>query len=637
MAVTFSPEEQAALLLTQARRNKAGSMNFPGVRQSWQDDELTGIANNLLQQGQSTAPVASGGWGYAEGLSRLGSGALGGLWAGKQRRKYEAEADARAREYATLYKGGQAQPAGAGAGNMSAFAPPDPVAQTAQALTQGATPQAPTVSGAPPGNFTRPPAQGGPMPSAAMGQTMPGGSPSPVVANATAVPTSQPQVGPRVLTPGESASPAGSRRRVGTRATRNNNPGNVKASSWTKQQPGYVGQDSGGFAIFDSVENGAKAQQALLRNYGRQGRNTIATIVPKWAPASDNNNVQAYVSAVSRATGIDPNKPLTDADIPAVQAAMAKHEGFGGPGGGTGVAVAGGGGGGASGGASGGTVEPWAVPDLPAAPARPEMPQIAEIKPSARRLLAERLMAGGDAMFPLMQANLAAGMEEEADLNKQREENIAQLQTTGYQSDLQTYNQMVANLQEAGLDERQAYIAANIALRQQQLQNQGALDEQRLENEAKANAPGKPPPVWVGKAIVSNNTLIDKLRAAKAAIEARPESVGAQFEWMPDFVASRYDPDGVAARAALAEFTTTLIHDKTGSAQGMAEVARLKPYMPRQGDSPNTIGNKIDTLIKMVGEENQAIDEMFPGYNPRAEGQGGGETLKFDAQGNMIK
>lgn len=111
-----------------------------------------------------------------------------------------------------------------------------------------------------------------------------------------------------------------------TRADRNNNPGNLEASPWTRRQPGYVGTD-GRFAIFSTPEAGEAAHAALVASYGRRGH-TIGSMVARYAPGSDNNNVGAYVASVSKATGLSPNARVTDSNARAIAAAMARHEGY---------------------------------------------------------------------------------------------------------------------------------------------------------------------------------------------------------------------------------------------------------------------------------------------------------------------
>lgn len=129
---------------------------------------------------------------------------------------------------------------------------------------------------------------------------------------------------------GHVAAPATGGRPRGrlTRAERNNNPGNIEDGPFARRQYGYVGGD-GRFAKFSSADAGFAAMENLLRGrgYAGGGRNTIARIIAKYAPSSE-NNVGAYVGAVERATGIDRNAPLSGAQIRAVSRAMARHEGY---------------------------------------------------------------------------------------------------------------------------------------------------------------------------------------------------------------------------------------------------------------------------------------------------------------------
>ncbi|MBY0392789.1 MAG: hypothetical protein K2Q27_05945 [Novosphingobium sp.] len=119
----------------------------------------------------------------------------------------------------------------------------------------------------------------------------------------------------------------GTRRRGGgTRAERNNNPGNIMDGSFARSQPGYAGSD-GRFAIFDDVASGLNAMERLLKSYMARGRDTIAEIISKWAPPSE-NNVGAYVAHVEQLTGIGRFDQLQMTDLQRVAAAMAQHEGF---------------------------------------------------------------------------------------------------------------------------------------------------------------------------------------------------------------------------------------------------------------------------------------------------------------------
>lgn len=92
-----------------------------------------------------------------------------------------------------------------------------------------------------------------------------------------------------------------------TRGVRNNNPGNLKAV-------GGQQRDAEGFRIFNTREEGIDAANKQLDRYQLRGINTINKIVNTWAPASDNNNVPAYIAALKRATGKGANDPLTASD-----------------------------------------------------------------------------------------------------------------------------------------------------------------------------------------------------------------------------------------------------------------------------------------------------------------------------------
>lgn len=106
------------------------------------------------------------------------------------------------------------------------------------------------------------------------------------------------------------------------RGIRTNNPGNLR--SW----PGAG--SSGGYATFATPEDGLKAAGRNLMGYqDKYGINTISKIINRWAPASDNNNVPAYVAAMSKSTGFGADQKL-DLHDPKVLAplisAITKHE-----------------------------------------------------------------------------------------------------------------------------------------------------------------------------------------------------------------------------------------------------------------------------------------------------------------------
>lgn len=113
----------------------------------------------------------------------------------------------------------------------------------------------------------------------------------------------------------------------GSRGMRNNNPGNLNFAG----QPGATREaGSGRFAAFGSMADGLAAMDEQLLRYGARGTDTIASIVGKYAPAGDSNNVSAYIADLVSTTGYGANQHLnlSDADtMRSLMLAMTSHEG----------------------------------------------------------------------------------------------------------------------------------------------------------------------------------------------------------------------------------------------------------------------------------------------------------------------
>jgi len=91
----------------------------------------------------------------------------------------------------------------------------------------------------------------------------------------------------------------------GHRNWRNNNPGNIKSTNY----PGSIGSD-GTFAVFNSMEDGYKAQENLLQSSNYRNL-SMHDAIYRWAPPSENDSA-GYVKYVAEKTGIDPNKKMSD-------------------------------------------------------------------------------------------------------------------------------------------------------------------------------------------------------------------------------------------------------------------------------------------------------------------------------------
>lgn len=93
------------------------------------------------------------------------------------------------------------------------------------------------------------------------------------------------------------------------RGIRNKNPGNLRyRPEWNWK--GVVGVDDKQFAIFESAEWGLFHFGKQLERYKKRGLDTLAKIIPVYAPKSDNNDEAAYIRSVEVQTGIDKNTVL---------------------------------------------------------------------------------------------------------------------------------------------------------------------------------------------------------------------------------------------------------------------------------------------------------------------------------------
>ncbi len=96
------------------------------------------------------------------------------------------------------------------------------------------------------------------------------------------------------------------------RGIRNHNPLNIRRTEKDQWQGLSKTQDDCGFCQFESLEWGWRAAFHLLtRNYyQKHGLQTIRGIISRWAPPQDHNDTEAYISNVSRWTGIAPDEPI---------------------------------------------------------------------------------------------------------------------------------------------------------------------------------------------------------------------------------------------------------------------------------------------------------------------------------------
>lgn len=97
------------------------------------------------------------------------------------------------------------------------------------------------------------------------------------------------------------------RKTGGTRAWRNNNPGNIRYSEFTRRV-GAIGQ-AGGFAVFPDEETGMRAIGELLRS-DSYNRLTVAGAISRYAPPIENDTA-AYHNRIQELTGLSINRQMS--------------------------------------------------------------------------------------------------------------------------------------------------------------------------------------------------------------------------------------------------------------------------------------------------------------------------------------
>jgi hypothetical protein len=87
----------------------------------------------------------------------------------------------------------------------------------------------------------------------------------------------------------------------GTRSWRNNNPGNLRDTEFSRRH-GAIGE-AGGFAVFPDEEAGAAALADLLGTRTYRGL-SVADAIERFAPPTENDTAR-YGDFVERATGLE--------------------------------------------------------------------------------------------------------------------------------------------------------------------------------------------------------------------------------------------------------------------------------------------------------------------------------------------
>jgi len=125
-------------------------------------------------------------------------------------------------------------------------------------------------------------------------------------------------------------------------------------------------------------------------------------------------------------------------------------------------------------------------------------------------------------------------------------------------------------------------------------------------------------PPTVNAAIIANQAAGNQLDRAIALMsgEDLPGMTGDKSAtglkgYLPNAILSRIDPQGVSARAEIADIGSLKINDRSGAAVTASETPRLMPFIPLATDDNETVLKKLRRLKLEVANETNAMREIY--------------------------
>lgn len=141
-----------------------------------------------------------------------------------------------------------------------------------------------------------------------------------------------------------------------------------------------------------------------------------------------------------------------------------------------------------------------------------------------------------------------------------------------------------------------------------------------------ASALPKPPPRLVVSGYGANRAALAQIDRAMALIREYPGSVGL-IRGVGEAVNQRADPQGVSARAALADISGQIMSDRSGASVPASEMKRLQPYLPQVTDRSDTAIKKLQGLRQQLELTNQQMQYDYPGLGEPGAGLAGGNDV----------
>lgn len=126
-----------------------------------------------------------------------------------------------------------------------------------------------------------------------------------------------------------------------------------------------------------------------------------------------------------------------------------------------------------------------------------------------------------------------------------------------------------------------------------------------------AKAPGNAGSASLTKAVATNKAQLAVIDDALKELDQHPSAVGLTrgLPLIGDRLDPRIDPNGVAARAQIANISSLKIHDRSGAAVSVHEFPRLAPFIPTVNDPPAAIRIKLQKLREAIALETDALSQ----------------------------
>ena len=128
----------------------------------------------------------------------------------------------------------------------------------------------------------------------------------------------------------------------------------------------------------------------------------------------------------------------------------------------------------------------------------------------------------------------------------------------------------------------------------------------------------RPIPPTINTAIIGNQTAGNQLDRAIALLSGKnlPGMVGdvnatGMKGYVPTGLLNRFDPQGVSARAEIADIGSLKLHDRSGAAVTASESPRLMPFIPLTTDDNATALKKLGRLKLEVENESKAMRDIY--------------------------